>query len=161
MPLEVSVSFRLGEGDLLGFQAVKETSTVGRAFWRVLHRAARVPARAGDPGWEWEGDADQSRKEGWAWSWLELDCRTQAVFRIGTEGPLCSLLVRKRERAGGRLWGPSYIRGLTPEWVTFLRTETQDHDSIGVQAIEIWGELRLRVQTECGRNSFYVGKESS
>lgn len=64
MRREVSVSFRLGEGDLLGSQAEQETGAVGRAFWRVLHRAARVPARAGDPGWEWEGDADQPRKEG-------------------------------------------------------------------------------------------------
>lgn len=47
-------------------EAKEETSAVGRAVWRVLHRAAGVPARSEDAGWEWEGDADQPLKEGWA-----------------------------------------------------------------------------------------------
>lgn len=110
MPHEVSVSFQLGEGDLLGSQAEEETSAVGRAFWRVLHRAARVPAREGDPGWDWEGDADQPQKEGWALEQARVwVIGSKVVFRIGTEGSLCSLHAGKRERAGGRLWAPSYI----------------------------------------------------
>lgn len=73
MPHEVSVSFQLGEGDLLGSQAEEETSAVGRAFWRVLHRAARVPARAGDPGWDWEGGMRISpKRRAGLWSRLEF-----------------------------------------------------------------------------------------
>lgn len=62
VPREVSVFFRVR----LAPEAKEETNAAGRAVWRVLHRAAGVPARSEDAGWEWEGDADQLLKEGWA-----------------------------------------------------------------------------------------------